>query len=148
MTDTTTKTTTTKPASSGKMDVPHALRAATGTGSAQAKETLEKMSAVTTEATSLITNSYSTAIKGAQDFNTKALEFAQTNIDAAIGFTEKLSGVKSPSHFIEMSTDHSRKQFETLAEQTKELAELAQKITLATAEPLKTGIAKAFSKAA
>ena len=148
MTDTTTKTTTTKPASSGKMDVPHALRAATETGSAQAKETLEKMSAVTTEATSLITNSYSTAIKGAQDFNTKALEFAQTNIDAAIGFTEKLSGVKSPSHFIEMSTDHSRKQFETLAEQTKELAELAQKITLATAEPLKTGIAKAFSKAA
>jgi len=43
--------------------------------------------------------------------------------------------VKSPSDFVELSTEHSRKQFETLTEQTKELAALAQKVTLATAEP-------------
>ena len=41
-----------------------------------------------------------------------------------------------------------RKQIETLTEQTKELAALAQKVTLATVEPLKTGVAKAFSQAA
>ena len=54
--------------------------------------------------------------------------------------------MKSPSDFIELSTEHSRKQFETLTEQTKELAALAQKVTLATAEPLKTGVTKAFSQ--
>jgi hypothetical protein len=46
---------------------------------------------------------------------------------------------------MELSTEHSRKQFETLTEQTKELAALAQKVTLATAEPLKTGVTKAFN---
>ena len=36
-----------------------------------------------------------------------------------------------------------RKQVETLNQQTKQLAALAQKVTLATAEPLKTGVAEA-----
>jgi hypothetical protein len=48
---------------------------------------------------------------------------------------------------IELSTEHSRKQYETLSEQAKELAALAQKVTLASAEPLKTGAAKAFNRA-
>ena len=39
-----------------------------------------------------------------------------------------------------------RKQFETLTEQTKELAALAQKVTLATVEPLKTGATKVFGQ--
>ena len=115
-------------------------------GSAQAKEAFEKMSAATTEATALIKNSFSTAVKGAQDYNTKVIEFAQTNTKAALDFVQKLSGVKSPSEFIELSTDQSRKQFETLTEQTKELAALAQKVTLATVEPLKAGVTKAFGR--
>jgi hypothetical protein len=38
-------------------------------------------------------------------------------------------GVKSPSEFIELSTAHARKQFEAMTAQTKELTELAQKVT-------------------
>jgi phasin len=123
-----------------------ATQAFPGNGSAQAKEAFEKMSAATGEAAALIKNSYSTAIKGAQDYNNKVLEFAQTNTEAAFGFAKKLSDVKSPSDFMELSTEHSRKQYETLTEQTKELAALAQKVTLATAEPLRTGVSKAFSQ--
>lgn len=145
MMDSTTKTTTTKPASFPK-DATQAFRATAEKGSAQAKEAFEKMSGATAEATDLIKNSYSTAVKGAQDYNTKVIEFAQANTEAALDFVQKLSGVKSPSDFIELSTDHSRKQFETLTEQTKELAALAQKVTLATVEPLKTGVTKAFGQ--
>jgi hypothetical protein len=53
-------------------------------------------------------------------------------------FIQKMSGVRSPSAFVELSTEHARKQLESLTEQAKELATLAQKATLATAEPLKT----------
>jgi phasin len=114
-------------------------------GSAQAKEVFEKMSAATADAATLIKNSFSTAIKGGQDYNNKVLEFARTNTEAAFGFAQKLSTMKSTSDFIELSTEHSRKQFEMLTEQTKELAALAQKITLATAEPLTAGATKVFS---
>ena len=99
----------------------------------------------TAEATTLMKDSYSAAVKGAQDYNTKFIEFARANTEAAFEFVQKLSSVKSPSEFIELSTIHSRKQFETLGEQAKELTALAQKITHATAEPLKTGANWTFS---
>jgi phasin len=129
------------------MDATQAFRATAENGSAQAKQAFEKMSAASSEATALFKNSFSTAVKGAQDYNAKVIEFANANTEAALAFTQKLFGVKSPSDFIALSTEHSHQQFETLTEQTKELAALAQKVTLATAEPLKTGVSKAFSQA-
>jgi hypothetical protein len=49
---------------------------------------------------------------------------------------------------MELSTEHARKQTQTLTDQTKELAELAQEIVLAGTKPLQTGVAKAFNRAA
>ena len=95
-----------------------------------------------------MTNCCSTALKGMQDYNSKVVEFTQANTKSYVEFVQKLAGVKSPSEFFEVSTDHGRYQLETVAEQAKQLAELAQKVTLATAEPLKTGFAKAYNHAA
>jgi phasin len=144
----TTHTATSKPASSPMTDAPQAFRAMAETGTAQAKEAYEKMNVATAEATDLIRKSCSTAVEGAQLYNSKLLEFAQTNLKVAFDFAQKLMGVKSPSEFMELSTEHARKQLEILTEQAKELAALGQKVTLATSEPLKTGVAKAFSHAA
>ena len=134
--------------STTKKDATEPFSAMAGNGSAQAKEVFEKMSAATADAAALIKDSYSTAVKGGQDYNNKILEFARTNTEAAFGFAQKLSAVKSPSDFMELSTEHSRKQFETLTEQTKELSALAQKVTLAAAEPFKASVTKAFGQPA
>ena len=144
----TTHTATSKPANSPVTDAPQAFRVMTETGAAQAKEAYEKMNAATAEATDLIRKSCSTAVEGAQVYNSKLLEFAQTNLKVAFDFAQKLLAVKSPSEFMELSTEHARKQIEIVTEQAKELAELGHKVALATAEPLKTGITKTFSHAA
>jgi phasin len=107
----------------------------------------DTMTASTVQATDLIKSSYSTVAKGSQDYNNKIIEFARTNTNAAFDFLQQLSGVKSPSEFMELSTAHAQKQFEVLSTQTKELAAFAQKVTLATTEPLKAGITKAINKA-
>jgi phasin len=142
-----TKTTASKPAGFPKTDAPKEFREMAEKSTAQAKATYEKMSAATTEAADLIKDSYAMGVKGMQDFNSKFIEFAHANTNAAFDFFQKLSGVQSPSAYLELSTEHARKQIETLTEQTKQLAALAQKGTLATAEPLKTGVAKAFNRA-
>jgi phasin family protein len=51
----------------------------------------------------------------------------------------KLMGVKHPSEFVALSTAHARKQFESMIAQTKELTELAQKVTTEITEPVKAG---------
>src|SRR3954452_15543946 len=121
-----------------KTGAPQAFREMTEKGTTQAKETYEKMSVASTEAADLIQNSYLTAVKGVQDSNNKFFEFTHENTNAAFDFIQKMSGVRSPSAFVELSTEHARKQLELLTEQARELATLAQKATLAPAEPLKT----------
>lgn len=111
-------------------------------------QTYERMNAATAEVADLMKASCSTALNGARDYNNKFMEFAHTNSNAAFDFVQELYGVKSPSDFMELATEHARTQTTALTEQTKEFAALAQKVALATTEPLKAGVAKAFNQAA
>ena len=110
--DMNSKTTTTKTAGFPNPDTPQAFREMAEKGTKQAKETYEKMSAATTDVADLIKNSYSTAVEGVHDYNNKFIEFAKANIDATFNFVQKLVGVNSPSAFVELSTEYTRKQFE------------------------------------
>src|SRR5262249_41171292 len=135
--------TTTKPAAplaSGS----EALREAAEAGSAQTKQAIEKMSEAAAGVTTLFNDSYSTAVSGMQAYNVKFVEFAQSNTKAAIDFVQQLTTVKTPSEFFELSTSHSRRQFETFTEQFRQLAALAQKAALATTERAETDINKAY----
>src|SRR6516225_4550199 len=109
--------------------------------STRAKDVVERMSAATSEAASDMQQSYAVGFKGVQDYNKKWMEFAQANTQAAMEFFQKLSGAKSPTEFIELSSTNAQQQLTTLTEQTKELGELAQKATLAAVEPFKSGFA-------
>jgi hypothetical protein len=77
-------------------------------------------------------------VEGMRDYNNKVIEFARANTNAAFDVLQKISDVKSSSVFVELWAEHVRKQVETLTEQSKQLAALAQKVTFATADPLKT----------
>jgi Phasin protein len=48
--------------------------------------------------------------------------------------------VTSPSEFIEVSTKHARHQFQAMSQQTRELAELAQKAAIESMGPFATGL--------
>jgi hypothetical protein len=61
----------------------------------------EKGTPAATEAADFIKNSYSTAVKGMQDYNNKIIEFTHANTNAAFDFVQRMSGVKSPSEFVE-----------------------------------------------
>ena len=137
--NTNTKTTT---------DAMQQVRAMAEAGAKQSKEAFEKIGASTTEAAEAMTNCCSTAFKGIQDYNGKLIEFTQANTKSVLEFVQSLAGVKSPSEFAQVSTEYARQRLETIAEQTKQLAELTQHLTLATAEPLKSGFANVLNRAA
>jgi len=114
---------------------------------AQSKKAFDTLSANTGQTAEVMKNCYSNAVKGAQDYSNKVVEFAQSNADATFDFARRMSGVKSPSEFVELSTEHARQQLETLAKQTTELVTIAQRASLATAEPLKAGFTRSLSEA-
>jgi phasin len=112
-----------------KVEMPEAFRQIAEKGVAQAKDNFERIQSATEAATDLLKGTYTMAAKGATDYNLKFIEIARTNANAAFDYANDLFGVKSPSEFIELSTAHARTQFEAMTAQTKELTELAQKVT-------------------
>ncbi len=131
-----------------KVEMPAAFREFAERGVAQAKDTYEKMKAAAEEATDVIETTYSTATRGASDYGLKVIEAARANTNAAFDFAGELITAKTLSEVVELSSAHARKQFEALTQQGKELGALAQKVASDTAEPIKSGMSKAFNKVA
>ncbi len=120
-----------------KVEMPAAFRELAERGVAQAKDTYEKMKAAAEEATDVLETTYSTASKGASDYGLKMIEAARVNTNAAFDFAGELMAAKTLSEIVE-----------ALTQQTKELNALAQKVATDTAEPIKSGMSKAFAKVA
>ena len=131
-----------------KMEVPAAFREFAEKSVTQAKDNWEKMKAATEEASDLIEDSYATASKGAADYGLKLIEVSRANTNSAFDFATQLFTVKSLAEAVELSTAHTRKQFEAFAAQSKELATVAQKVATEAAEPIKDSVTKAFKKVA
>jgi phasin len=126
------------------VEIPAAYRDMAEKSVAQAKQGYEKMKAAAEEATEVMETTYATASKGAADYSLQLIEAFRANANANFDFARDLFAVKSLSEAIELSTAHTRKQFEAVTAQTKDLAALAQKVTTETTEPLKAGVTKAF----
>jgi phasin len=131
-----------------KMEVPAAFREMAEKGISQAKQNYERMKSAAEEASEVIERTYTKASKGASDYGLKLIEVSRVNTNAALDFYRDLMTVKSLSEMLELSTAHARKQFETVTEQGKELAALAQRIATDSVEPIKDSVTRASKKAA
>jgi phasin len=129
-----------------KLEIPTAFREIAEKSVSQAKENYEKLKSAAEEATDVLEDTYATATKGVSDYGLKVIEAARVNTNSAFDFASQLMTVKSLSEVVELSTAHSRKQFETLTAQSKELAAIAQKVATDTAEPVKESFGKVFKK--
>ena len=131
-----------------KIEMPAAFRDLAEKSVSQAKENYERMKAAAEDTSDMLETTYSTLTKGTADYGQKVLEVARHNTNAVFDFYGALMGVKSFAEVVELATSHTRTQFETFSAQAKELTELAQKVAVESAEPVKSGFAKAMKKAA
>ena len=131
-----------------KMEMPEAFREMTEKGVAQAKDSYAKAKVASEETVDLLESAYATVAKGAPEYNRKLIEFARVNTRAAFDYAQGLLGVKSPSEFIELATAHTRKQFDIVTAQNKELYTLAQDTATKAAETIKTSVSKGINKVA
>jgi phasin len=128
--------------------LPEQVRAFAEKGVSQAREGYAKFKDAAEAHNGTVEAVFSTATKGATDYSAKLLDIAKTNTNAGFDFMQSLIGVKSPSAAMELFSAFAKSQVETLTGQTKELAEMGQKIATETAEPIKAGAAKLFKPAA
>jgi len=128
-------------------ELPEAYREWAKGSVAQVKDGYEKVKAATTNAADLLASSYKVGADGALSYGAKLLGNAQANSDAAVDLLGNLACATSYAEVFELSTAYLRKQCEAASAQSRELAELAQKVATDTVEPLKEGLAGVFPTA-
>jgi phasin len=157
MTETATAAKSAKPARSAdpvsgfeipSFEMPAAYQELTQKSVDQAKQGCEKLKIAVGETTEVFGNTYSTAIKGASEYNLKVIAVAGANINAALDYATALLGAKSLSDIMDLNRTSVSKQLEAFATQSREFSALTQKLAADIAEPLKTGVAKALKNVA
>jgi phasin len=129
-------------------EVPEQVRAFAEKGVSQARDNYAKFRDVAESHNGTMEAVFTTASKGASEYSAKLIEIVKASTTANLDFAQTLFGVKSPSEAIELWTSHARKQFETFTANAKELAELTQRVSAETVEPIKANATKLFKPAA
>ena len=105
-------------------------------GAAQIRETSDRLNASTEQTVKMLENSFASGVNALKDYNLKAFEFTQANLQDTFDNAKQLVSAKSPVEMLELWSKCASKQFETFAEQAKELAALGQRVATESAEPL------------
>src|SRR5439155_13455840 len=74
----------------------------------------------------------------------RVLSAAQANINAIFEYAQDALQARSMSELMELSASHSRRQLEAVAQQSREIANAAQKLATESARPLTGGFGSQF----
>jgi hypothetical protein len=114
------------------------------TGNA-ARDTAARAGDAAREAADRIQQSSAKAAEGFREYQLTVLSAAQANINAMFEYAQDALQAQSISELMELSASHSRRQLETIAQQSREIASAAQKLATDTARPLTGGLGSQFS---
>ena len=111
---------------------------------ARTKDMHEKMTSVLEHSTEAFEEAFSCANRGSSEYRTKLMEIARHNANSAFDLAREVFEVRTLPELIEVTLDYQRKQFETSANQLKELSALTQKVLSETTEPIRSGMTEPF----
>lgn len=126
--------------------VPATLRDMTELGLDQAKTAYDQMKGNAQEAVELLDGSADAFKVGTTEFNAKAIEFTQSNMNAGFEFARKLFTAKDVKEVVELQSAFARDQFAVYSTQVKDLGELSAKVAENTSKPLAEGMKKSFEQ--
>src|SRR6266498_1969156 len=105
-----------------------------------ARDTTTRAGEAVREAADRMQESTSKAAEGFREYQLKVLSAAQANVNAIFEYAQDMLQTQSMSEVMVLSATHSRRQLETIAQQSREIASAAQKLATETTRPLGFGI--------
>ena len=110
-----------------------------------ARDSATKAGDTAREAADRLQESSSKAAEGFREYQLKVLAAAQANVDAIFEYAQDAVQAQSISELMELSATHSRRQLESIAQQSREIASAAQKLATETTRPLAGGFGSQFN---
>jgi hypothetical protein len=111
-------------------------------GFARIRDTHKKMSEVQEDASEAFNQAFTIANRGSIEFRMKMIEMLHANLRAWQDAARHLIAAKSPSEFVEIAANQTRRHIETATVQAQELSELTRKVAKGTASSISAGLSE------
>ena len=111
------------------IEVPEAFRKLAEQNVSQARQAYDQFMNMARQAQQMMNQSSGTMSGTTQDLQTKALGFAEHNMEAGFAFVTELSQAKDLKDYLEIQTKHTKKSMQSYTEQAQELGRMMAEVS-------------------
>ncbi|MEZ5841715.1 MAG: phasin [Hyphomicrobiales bacterium] len=108
-------------------EIPEQMREFADKSMDQARKAFDSFMSATQKAVTSVEGSTNAVQAGTMDVGRMAIDYAETNVNAAFAFAQKLVHAKDPQEFLALQQEFIQKQLATYTEQTKSIGESVAK---------------------
>ena len=101
----------------------------------QARKTFEKFVASAQQAAGSFEDRGATARAGAKDISSKAIAYAEKNVQASLDFAQSLLKAKDLTEVMRLHSEYVQGQMRSLAEQASEMGQIVSRAAMDAAKP-------------
>jgi phasin len=118
-----------------RFEVPNEMRSMAQASFDQARKALEKFVSAAQQTAGSIGERGETVRAGAKDFNAKAIEYAEKNVQASLDYAQSLLNAKDVTEVLRLHTAYVQAQMRSLAEQASEMGQIVGRAAMDAAKP-------------
>ena len=118
-----------------RFEIPKDMRAMAEASFEQARKTFEKFVASAQAAAGSVEERSATARAGARDISSKAVAYAEKNVQASLDYAQSLLKAKDLTEVMRLHSEYVQGQMRALAEQASEMGQAVTKAAMEAAKP-------------
>ena len=118
-----------------RFEIPKDMRAMAEASFEQARKTFEKFVASAQAAAGSVEERSATARAGARDISSKAVAYAEKNVQASLDYAQSLLKAKDLTDVMRLHSEYVQGQMRSLAEQASEMGQAVTKAAMDAAKP-------------
>ena len=118
-----------------RFEIPKEMRSMAEASFEQARKTFEKFVASAQATAGSIEERGATVRAGAKDVSSKAISFAEKNVQASLDYAQSLLKAKDLTEVMRLHSEYVQAQMRALAEQASEMGQVVGKAAMEAAKP-------------
>jgi phasin len=118
-----------------RFEIPKDMRSMAEASVDQARKAFDKFMASAQQTAGSLEERGATVRAGAKDISTKAISYAEKNVQSSLDYAEKLLHAKDLTEVMRLHSEYVQAQMRALAEQVSEMGQLVGKAAMDAAKP-------------
>ena len=118
-----------------RFEIPKEMRSMAEASFDQARKAFEKFISTAQQTAGSLEERHATVRAGAKDIGTKAMSYAEKNVQASLDYAQSLLHAKDLTEVLRLHSEYVQAQMRSLAEQASEMGQIVSRAAMEAAKP-------------